>query len=244
MNPMHREDVSFQFAQAVHRFALVRKTRMPRRGLQPEKKILTPEQSISLRERLPEPSRSIVWLLVTTGVRIGELLALRWQDVDLSAGVLRVTRTLYEGHIDEPKTRSSVRELPIGPKGLEILEGLRPEMPGPEELVFSTNKGTPLCRRNLRNRQLDPVCDELKIPKLGWHALRHSNATYHDVVGTPLGTVQSLLGHSSTEITRGTYIHSLPDGAREAVQKIEDLLTGPKRTQVVEIQKLRWTLIK
>jgi integrase len=81
---------------------------------------------------------------------------------------------------------------------------------------------------NLRNRQLDPMCEELKIPKVGWHSLRHSNATLLDAVGTPLGTVQSLQGHSSSEITRGTYIHSLPAGAREAVQKVEDLLTGPK----------------
>jgi integrase len=110
--------------------------------------------------------------------------------------------------------------------------------------VFCTKKGTPLCRRNLRNRQFDPVCEELKIPNIGWHSLRHSNATLLDAVGTPLGTVQSLLGHSSPEITRGTYIHSLPAGAKEAVQKVEDLLTGPKRTQIVEIHKMASSLIQ
>jgi len=85
-----------------------------------------------------------------------------------------------------------------------------------------TTKRTPRCRRNLRNRQVDAACEELKIPKIGWHSLRHSHATLLDAVGTPLGTVQSLLGHSSPEITRGTYIHSLPAGAKEAVQKVED----------------------
>ena len=87
-------------------------------------------------------------------------------------------------------------------------------------------------------------CDELKIPKFGWHSLRHSNATLLDAVGTPLGTVQSLLGHSSPEITRGTYIHSVPAGAKEAVQKVEDLLTGPKRTQIEEIPNLGTSLIQ
>jgi len=72
----------------------VRKTRLPRRGLQPEKTVLTPEQLSSLLEKLLEPSRSLVWLLALTGLRIGELLALRWQDVDLKAGLLRVNRTL------------------------------------------------------------------------------------------------------------------------------------------------------
>lgn len=87
----------------------VGKTRLPRRGPRPEKQVVTPDQLRSLLEKLPEPSKSLVWLLVLTGLRIGELLALRWQDVDLDAGVLRVRRTLYEGHFDEPKTRSSAR---------------------------------------------------------------------------------------------------------------------------------------
>lgn len=222
----------------------VRKTRLPRRGLQPEKTVLTPEQLSSLLEKLPEPSRSLVWLLLLTGLRIGELLALRWQDVDLQAGLLRVCRTLYEGHFDEPKTRSSVRTVPLSAKGVEILTNVRPRTFKLDALVFCTKKDTPLCRRNLRNRQLDPLCEELMIPKIGWHSLRHSNATLLDAVGTPLGTVQSLLGHSSPEITRGTYSHSLPAGAKEAVQKVEDLLTGPKRTQIEEIRDLGSTLIQ
>ena len=222
----------------------VRKTRLPRRGLRPEKTVLTPEQLSSLLQRLPEPSGSLVWLLLLTGLRIGELLALRWQDVDLQAGFLRVSRTLYEGRFDEPKTHSSKRTVPLSAKGTEILKAVRPGAPKPGDLVFCSKKGTPLCRRNLRNRQLDPVCEELKIPRIGWHSLRHSNATLLDAVGTPLGTVQSLLGHSTAEITRGTYIHSLPNGAKEAVQKVEDLLTGPKRTQVPEFGKLASSLIQ
>jgi integrase len=68
----------------------------------------------------------------------------------------------------------------------------------------------------------------------GWHWLRHANATLLDSVGTPLGTVQALLGHSSSEITREVYLHSVPADAKAAVQKVEDLLNRPKLTQVVE----------
>ena len=222
----------------------VRKTRLPRRGPQPEKTVLSPDQLYSLLQRLPEPSKSLVWLLVLTGLRIGELLALRWRDVDLNAGLLRVSRTLYEGHFDEPKTRSSNRTVLLSTKGVEILSRTRPKAVDPDALVFRTAKGTPLCRHNLTNRQLVPVCEELKIPKIRWHSLRHANATLLDAVGTPLGTVQSLLGHASPEITRGIYLHSLPAGAKEAVQKVEDLLTGPKRTQIEEIRNLGSTLIQ
>jgi len=222
----------------------VRKTRLPRRGPRPEKQVLAPAQLRLLLEKLPEPSKSLVWLLVLTGLRIGELLALRWQDVDLIAGLLKVRRTLYEGHFDEPKTRSSARVVPLSSRGLLILSRFKAGPDAPDTLIFRTSQGTPLCRRNLRNRQLDRVCEELKIPKMGWHSLRHANATLLDSVGTPLGTVQALLGHSSPEITRGVYLHSLPAGAREAIEKVEALLIGPNRTQIEEIPETGSSLIQ
>lgn len=222
----------------------VRKTRLPRRGPQPEKQVLTPEQLRSLLESLPEPTLSVVWLLVLTGLRIGELLALRWQDVDLDAGALHVRRTLYEGHFDQPKTRSSTRVVPLSPRGRQILTKLKPERTNLEALVFQSKRGTPLCRRNLSNRQLSPACEKLKFEGVSWHSLRHCHATLLDSVGTPLGTVQSILGHSSPEVTRGIYLHSLPAGAREAVEKVEDLVIGPKRTQIEEIQNLGSSLIQ
>lgn len=183
-----------------------------------------------------------------------KIISLRGKPLQKLAGAKLMTRKAlelshYPGHehlihVAQQGTRSSNRTAPLSVKGVEILASVRPEAPKPDALVFCSTKGTPLCRRNLRNRQLDPMCEELKIPRIGWHSLRHSNATLLDAVGTPLGTVQSLLGHSSPEITRGTYIHSLPTGAREAVQKVEDLLTGPKRTQIVEIHKMASSLIQ
>ncbi len=222
----------------------VRKTRLPRRGPRPEKQVLSPEQLRQLLDQLPEPSKSLVWLLALTGLRIGELLALRWQDLDLEVGLLRVRRTLYEGHFDEPKSRTSNRTVPLGPAGIAILRSRKPEAADHEALVFGSQKGTPLCRRNLSNRQLAPICKALGLPRITWHSLRHCNATLLDSVGTPLGTVQALLGHSSPEITREIYLHSLPAGARDAVEKVEALLIGPKRTQIKEIRNLGSSLIQ
>ena len=215
----------------------VRKTRLPRRGPRPEKRVLSPEQLRLLLESLPEPTKSVVWLLILTGLRIGELLALRWQDIDLQNGVLRVSRTVYEGHFDEPKTPSSNRVVPLSPKAIEILASRKPQACGHEVLVFSSKRGTPLCRRNLFNRQLAPALKALAIEKVSWHSFRHCHATLLDAVGTPLGTVQSILGHSSPEVTRTVYMHSLPAGAREAVEKVEELVNGPKWTQVLETAK-------
>jgi integrase len=109
----------------------VRKTRLPRREYKSERPSLAPVQVWRLISALQEPARSVAMLLVLTGLRIGELLALRWKSVDLSAQTLRVTATVYEGHSTLQK-RSEVparfhlvqklfRFSPFFTKGLAIL---------------------------------------------------------------------------------------------------------------------------
>jgi integrase len=220
-----------------------RQTKLPRRGPVAEKPPIAPEKIRQLLEALPEPSRSLAWLLVLTGLRVGELLALRWRDIDLALGSLRVRQTVYEGRFDDPKTRRSKRTVPLGAKGIEVLSAFKPQCIDPEALVFATRRGTPFSRRNLLNRQLAPTCEKLGIEGVTWHWLRHANATLLDAVGTPLGTVQALLGHSSAEVTREIYLHSVPADARSAVEKVEELLIGPKWTQVAEAAKVTSTLI-
>src|SRR5207253_11463759 len=122
-----------------------------------------------------------------------------------------------------------VRPVPLGPLALALLSAryaAKPHDPG--SLVFSNAKGNPLDRRTLLSRQLKPVAKELGLGNVTWHLLRHSNATLHDSIGTPLGTVQALLGHASSEITRQVYLHSLSEDRRTAVAKLEAVLFGPK----------------
>jgi len=236
---------------------VVLKTRLPRRGPIPEKKAIQPEDIKKLLENLPEPSRSIAGLLTYTGMRIGEVLALRWRDVDLASGNIRIRQTVYEGHFDEPKTKRSNRTVPLGPKGLSILSARKQENPNPDDLIFGTRNNTPLSRRNLMRRQLSPTCDAIGLKGLNWHWLRHANATLLDSVGTPISTTQALLGHSSPEITREIYLHSVPADARNAVEKVEKLIEdaksdseqggqtiGPNRTQLLENAELASTLIQ
>ncbi len=196
----------------------VRRTRLPRRGPVEEKTPIEMETVKELIEKLAEPSRSIASLLAMTGLRIGELLALRWQDIDLQKGFLSVNQTVYEGHFDEPKSKRSKRRIPLGPKCVEILAALKRTEATPSTLVFSARNGSPLSRRNLLNRQLKPAAKALKLTGVNWHWFRHAHATLLDSTGTPIGTTQALLGHSSSEITAETYIHSVPADARQAVE--------------------------
>jgi len=143
-----------------------------------------------------------------------------------------------------PKTQRSQRTVPLAAKAIQILAARKPAVMNPEALVFATRTGTPFGRHNLTNKQLKPTCKKLSLVGVSWHWLRHANATLLDAVGTPLGTVQALLGHSSSEITREVYLHSIPADARAAVEKVEELLNRCKLTQVEEDRKLGSSLIE
>src|SRR5438552_3809327 len=180
----------------------VRKTRFPRRGLTKPKAVIAPEKVRDFLEALPEPSRSLAWLLALTGLRIGELLAVRWQNVDLEHGTLRMTETVYDGHFDVPKTQRSQRSVPLAAKAIQILAARKPAVMNPEALVFATGTGTPFDRHNLTNKQLKPTCKQLGLVGVSWHWLRHANATLLDAVGTPLVTPKMLSPRQ--QIERGT----------------------------------------
>jgi integrase len=209
------------------------KTKLPRRPIkQDPQMILTPAQIVQLRDQMKDPARSIAMLLVLTGLRIGEILALRWKCVDLTGRTLRVAETVYDGHFDTPKSQRSARFIPLAVEACATLGRLQPGNGQPDDLVFHTKTGGPLNRHNLLRRQLRPACEELKIPRINWHSLRHSHATLLDATGAPLGTVQALLGHATSEITRDIYLHAIPEDQRRAVASVEALVFGPNRTQV------------
>jgi integrase len=90
----------------------------------------------------------------------------------------------------------------------------------------------------LLSRQLKPAAKTLGLGNVNWHLLRHSNATLHDSIRTPLGTVQALLGDSSSEITRQVYLHSLSVDRRVAVEKLEALIMGPESDSNLGFQQL------
>jgi integrase len=94
----------------------------------------------------------------------------------------------------------------------------------PQDLVFSTTKGTPLSPKNLYNRALAPACDKLSLPRVSWHSFRHSNATLLGEVGESVKTAQAILGHSDIETTLNTYMHAIPDSQRRAVERVAGVL--------------------
>lgn len=189
---------------------------------------LTRSQVVELLQALAEPIRTLVLTAVLTGMRIGELLALRWRNVDLNHSLIRVCDAVYEGRFSTPKSRSGIRDIPIGPMLQRALLRHRCSMgmPAPEVLVFGSRKNTPLRAGNLLRRHLRPACESKGLPLVGWHAFRHTHATLLSDSGVSLKIAQAQLGHSSSEITAEVYTHVIPDTHRAAVVKLEKTVLG------------------
>lgn len=171
---------------------------------------------------LPEPCRSIVLLLALTGLRIGELFALRSKNVDLTAGVIRVRETVHEGQFGTPKTRSSRREVPMSASVRRILTPL--VTTEEDELLFRSRSGSPINPKNLAQRVLRPKCRELNLPIVSWHSFRHTHATLLTEVGESIKTTQAILGHSDLNTTLNIYSHPIPESQRRAIERVAEIL--------------------
>ena len=174
--------------------------------------------------KLEDPCRTVVLVAVSTGLRIGEILALRWRRIDLLQNTIEVAETYSRGEFGPPKTRSSRRTIPISASLAAVFKRLRPQNCEQEQLVFATSKGTPLNPKNLYNRQLAPACDAIELPRVSWHSFRHTHARLLHDAGESLKTAQSLLGHSDLETTLGVYTHAIPDSQRRAVERVAGVL--------------------
>jgi integrase len=191
-----------------------------------ERRYYGPVEIQKLLPALSEPCRTVVTLAVLTGLRIGEILALRWKRVDMLRGTIEVAETFSDGEFGTPKTRSSRRVIPISDALRETLEAhrLRSTRKHSEDLVFATSIGTPLSSKNLYNRELAPACDRTDQPRVSWHSFRHTHATLLAEVGESMKTAQALLGHSDLETTLNIYAHALPASQRRAVNRVSEVL--------------------
>jgi integrase len=202
--------------------------------------LLTPSQIRDLLAKLHEPCRTVVLTAVLTGMRIGEILALRWSRLDFLHGSIEISQTYSDGQFGSPKTRSSRRVVPMSSMLLKALETYRAtcNRRDPANLVFCTCKGTPLSPKNLYNRALAPACDELGLPRVSWHSFRHASATLMAEVGESIKTAQAILGHSDVETTLNTYMHAIPDSQRRAVERVAGVLFPdvPKLTESNAVQ--------
>jgi len=202
-----------------------------------DKQVLMPAQIQKLLAVLREPYRTMALVGILTGLRVGEILGLRWADLDFASAELRVNQRCYRGDMDSPKTRCSQRTLPLSPECLQALKRLQAGSGAKQKdgLVFHTSKGTPYSDTNILHRELKPAGRQIGAPWLSWHTFRRTHATLLQLAGGSLKDAQAQLGHSKLSTTLEIYTIPLPAHQREAVAKLSQLVTnGDELEQIAE----------
>lgn len=170
-----------------------------------------------------------VVLCLYTGLRVGELLALKWEDIDFSAGALLVEKTVHDGKdekghfglvMETPKTQSSVRRIPLPKQLIPILKKIKKETKS--KYVISNNRRGVSVRVYQRN--FSALLKRIGVPHKGFHALRHTFATRAIECGMDVKTLSEILGHKSATITLNRYVHSMESYKKEMMNKLGKLL--------------------
>ena len=197
---------------------------------------LTPRQARTLLDAVKGERFEALYALATTaGLRRGELLDLRWMDIDLERGYVQVRqqliRTKEQGlTFTSPKGGKS-RSVRLTTRAVKALESHRERqleeklrlagLWNENGLVFTTAIGTPMDGDNLVKRYFKPLMSQTQLPRVRFHDLRHTFATLLLSRGTHPKVVQEMLGHADISQTMDTYSHVLPDMQEEAVSEME-----------------------
>jgi len=205
-------------------------------------RVLAVAEITKLLEVLTEPVRTMFILALGLGLRIGELLPLRIDDLDFSAGLLYVRRDYYRGHLQTPKTARSERRFKLPVSLLNVLREYLENRKRQSDLLFPSSAGTIFDDRNLIRNEVEPVCDRLGIPRFSWHSLRHTFSTIAENNRVPISVVQSLLGHTSASTTL-LYTHGQDDTKRAALEIVASVLF-PNVPNLAGIGSKKETLIQ
>lgn len=170
-----------------------------------------------------------VYICLSAGMRIGEVCALTWEDIDTDNGIISVNRTIQRIYViengtrrtelilDSPKTKHSIREIPISKDLLRILKPFK-KIVNPSFFVL-TNDVKPTEPRTYRSYYKN-LMKELKMPELKFHGLRHSFATRCIESNCDYKTVSVLLGHSNISTTLNLYVHPNMEQKKKAIEQM------------------------
>lgn len=174
---------------------------------------------------------AIFALAVGSGMRQGELLALKWDDIDFNRGSVTVKRSLVqvssEFSLKEPKSKYSKRTISLPPFAMEALQYHRDEMMREGNIaapVFCTRNGTYLAKSNLIRQVYHPMLAQAGLPRVRFHDLRHTACSLLLAAGESIKAVSRRLGHGSIDITLKTYYHLLPDADSALSERLQKLL--------------------
>ena len=208
--------------------------RFVERPREPKKEMeyLTPDEVRRLLDADASPRDTTLFAAaIFTGLRQGEVLALRWNDIDLERCVVYVRRSYHDRHgFDDPKSSYSRRTVDIPPRLRLVLQQYKDFTGGqPDDLLFEGKKeGRPPSRQNLLRRHLYRTLDNAEMRRVTFHALRHTYAALMLAAGANLKYLQHQMGHSSIRVTLDNYGHLLTEVGEGVGTRMESLVWDEK----------------
>ena len=201
---------------------------LPRVEHQEMKTLTTVQLASFFREARDSGVFELYYLELATGLRRGELLGLKWEDIDLERGDLRVRRQVsrINGEVVEAplKTKNAYRTLPLAEDTVGVLKEQRKKV-GNSPWVFPSPNGGPISPDSVLH-MLHRVLKRAGLPKVRFHDLRHTFATLALQNGVDVKTVSGMLGHFSAGFTLDTYAHITSAAQRQAAKTMENVLSG------------------
>ena len=199
-----------------------------------EKKLIGKDEQTVLNKYLttnPTASNIGILLSAATGIRIGELCALKWSDIDLDKRILTVRNTVQRiknigGNtktkliVTSPKSSSSAREIPLPDFIIRLLNGLKSNG---EYYLLSGTRG--IVEPRTMQYRFERILSELKLSKVSFHSLQHRFATTCVELGFDVKTLSEILGHSSVEITLNRYVHSSMERKAQCMKSLSAIFT-------------------
>jgi integrase len=210
-----------------------------RAGKRRSKPYITPHQFDELLSRIPEPYASMVFLAIYTGLRVSELIGLRWDDLHDSA--ITVDERFCRGDWGAPKSDASNTTIAVNGCVIERLRRLKSltvsvragravrhykvvKSDGPSDLVFqSVQRGLPMRDNNILTRYLKPAGLQMAMPWLNWRCLRTSHAVWLKLAGADVKDAQGQMRHSRASTTLDIYQQFVPESQRRVVEKLSSL---------------------
>jgi integrase len=191
--------------------------------------VLAPEKFQELLGILREPYRSMAIVAMCTGLRVSEVLALRWEHIDFKTGVMFVQQGVVNGRIGKVKTEASQDEVPMDSTFADVLRKWKGEDCS-QGLVFQSPVTGGCYYSGIIQRQiLKPAGAEIGIAGLGWHTFRHTYRSLLDESGAPIGVQQKLMRHANIATTMNVYGSATLRAKQQANSKVVQMVMAKEK---------------
>lgn len=189
-------------------------------------RVLTPAEFKVLLEMLAEPYRTMVITIACLGLRVSELVALKWGDLDFQNLAVQVGRAFVRGKVNPTKTDASEGILPLDPDLADLLlaHRRRAVYASDSAYVFANESGNPRWPESMLTDHIEPAAAKAGVGNVGWHTFRHTYSTLLHALGTKPAVQKELLWHANIQTTLNVYTRAISEEKRKAASEVAHIL--------------------